>query len=44
MLAVRLPEEIEVRLIALAERTGPSKSFDVREAVHEHLDDLENYY
>lgn len=44
MLAVRLPEEIEVPLTALAERTGRSKSFDVREAVREHLADLEDYY
>ncbi|MFO1048595.1 MAG: type II toxin-antitoxin system RelE/ParE family toxin [Geminicoccaceae bacterium] len=44
MLAVRLPEEIEARLTALAERTGRSKSFYVREAVREHLDDLEDYY
>lgn len=44
MLAVRLPEEIEARSTALAERTGRSKSFYVREAVREHLDDLEYYY
>ncbi len=44
MLAVRLPDEIEARLAALAERTGRSKSFYVREAVREHLDDLEDYY
>jgi RHH-type transcriptional regulator, rel operon repressor / antitoxin RelB len=44
MLAIRLPEEIEARLQALVERTGRSKSFYVREAVLEHLDDLEDYY
>lgn len=44
MLAIRLPEEIEARLRVLAERTGRSKSFYVREAVLEHLDDLEDYY
>ena len=44
MLAVRLPDEIEARLAALAERTGRSKSSYVREAVREHLDDLEDYY
>jgi RHH-type transcriptional regulator, rel operon repressor / antitoxin RelB len=44
MLAIRLPDDIEARLRALAERTGRSKSFYVREAVREHLDDLEDYY
>ena len=44
MLAIRLPDEIEARLAALAERTGRSKSFYVREAVREHLDDLEDCY
>ena len=44
MLAIRLPEEIEARPTLLAERTGRSKSFYVREAVLEHLDDLEDYY
>jgi RHH-type rel operon transcriptional repressor/antitoxin RelB len=44
MLAIRLPEEIEARLQALAEQTGRSKSFYVRQAVLEHLDDLEDYY
>jgi RHH-type rel operon transcriptional repressor/antitoxin RelB len=44
MLTVRLPEKIEARLRALAERTGRSESFYVREAVLEHLDDLEDYY
>ena len=44
MLAVRLPEEIERRLEALAKRTGRSKSFYVREAIVEHLADLEDVY
>lgn len=44
MLAIRLPEEIEKRLTDLAKRTGRSKSFYVREALLEHLDDLEDYY
>lgn len=43
MLAVRLPDELEARLQALAERTGRSRSFYVRQAVLEHLDDLEGY-
>lgn len=44
MLALRLPPEIEARLDALARRTGRSKSFYAREAILEHLDDLEDIY
>ncbi len=44
MLAIRLPDEIEVRLENLAKRTGRSKSFYAREAILEHLDDLEDLY
>jgi RHH-type rel operon transcriptional repressor/antitoxin RelB len=44
MLAVRLPNEIEERLDALAKATGRTKTFYVREAILEHLDDLEDLY
>ncbi len=44
MLALRLPPEIEDRLEALAKRTGRSKSFYARQAILEHLDDLEDIY
>ena len=44
MLAIRLPEEIEARLDLLAKRTGRSKTFYAREAILEHLDDLEDLY
>jgi RHH-type rel operon transcriptional repressor/antitoxin RelB len=44
MLAIRLPEEIEKRLDALAKATGRTKSFYAREAILEHLDDLEDIY
>lgn len=44
MLAVRLPAEIEIRLDTLAKNTHRSKSFYVREAILEHLDDLEDLY
>lgn len=44
MLAIRLPPDIEKRLSELAKRTGRSKSFYAREAILEHLDDLEDYY
>ena len=44
MLAIRLPEEIESRLAALASRTGRSKTFYAREAILTYLEDLEDYY
>lgn len=44
MLAIRLPAAIEKRLEKLARRTGRTKSFYVREAILEHLDDLEDLY
>ena len=42
--SVRLPEEIEARLEELAQKTGRTKTFYIREAVLEHLEDLEDYY
>ncbi|MDA3898320.1 MAG: DUF6290 family protein [Desulfobacteraceae bacterium] len=44
MLAIRLPDEIEKRLESLAEKTGRTKSFYAREAIMEHLEDIEDYY
>lgn len=44
MLAVRLPPELEQRLGDLAKATGRTKAFYVREALAEHLDDLEDLY
>jgi len=44
MLAIRLPEEIEERLNVLAKETGRTKTFYVREAILEHLDDMEDVY
>ncbi len=44
MLAIRLPEDIEARLDRLAKRTGRSKTFYAREAILEHLDDMEDLY
>jgi RHH-type rel operon transcriptional repressor/antitoxin RelB len=44
MLAIRLPAEIEARLEALAKATGRTKTFYAREAILEHLDDLEDLY
>jgi RHH-type rel operon transcriptional repressor/antitoxin RelB len=44
MLAIRLPADIEHRLDELAQRTGRSKTFYAREAILEHLDDMEDLY
>lgn len=44
MLAIRLPADVESRLEALAQATGRTKTFYAREAILEHLDDLEDLY
>ena len=44
MLAIRLPEEIEMRLAALAKATGRTKSYYAREPILTHLEDLEDAY
>jgi RHH-type rel operon transcriptional repressor/antitoxin RelB len=44
MLAIRLTPDIEKRLEALAKKTGRSKTYYAREAIQEHLGDLEDYY
>lgn len=44
MLALRLPEDIEARLEALARKTGRTKSHYAREAIIEYIDDLEDLY
>jgi len=43
-IAVRLPDDVDDRLARLAARTGRTKTFYVREAIEEHLEDLEDYY
>ncbi len=44
MLSVRLPEELEQRLDALAKATGRSKTYYVREALIQKLEDMEDIY
>lgn len=44
LLAIRLPPDIEGRLEALAKATGRTKTFYAREAILEHLSDLEDLY
>jgi RHH-type rel operon transcriptional repressor/antitoxin RelB len=44
MLAIRLPDDIEQRLDALARETGRTKTALAREAILEYMDDLEDFY
>jgi RHH-type transcriptional regulator, rel operon repressor / antitoxin RelB len=44
MLALRLPPDIEERLAELARKTGRTKSYYAREAILEHLGDLEDAF
>ena len=43
-LSIRLPEELEARLEKLANTTGRTKTYFIREAVGEYLADLEDHY
>lgn len=42
--SVRLPEEIERRLDAIAAKTGRTKAFYIREMILSHIDEIEDYY
>jgi RHH-type rel operon transcriptional repressor/antitoxin RelB len=44
MLAIRLPEDIEQRLAALAESTGRTKTFYAKEAIERYLNEMEDVY
>jgi len=44
MLTIRLPQSIEKRLDKLARRTGRTKTFYAREAILNHLEDIEDIY
>ena len=44
MLSIRLDPETEKRLERLATTTGRTKSYYAREALLEHLDDMEDRY
>ena len=42
--SIRLPQAVETRLEKLSVLTGRRKSFYVKEAICEHLNDLEDVY
>lgn len=43
MIAVRLPQELENRLVSLVEKTHRSKSFFVKKALEKFLDEEEDF-
>lgn len=44
MLAIRIPSDIENRLLQLANRTGRTKSYYAREALLRFIEDMEDEY
>ena len=44
MISMRLTPELEARLDALVKRTGRTKTFYIREAITEHIEELEDAY
>ena len=43
-LSIRLDAELDARLEKLAKTTGRTKSFYIKQAIEDHLDDLEDLY
>ena len=43
-MTIRLSQSIEKRLTKLAQRTGRTKSFYIRQAIVHHLEDIEDVY
>ncbi|WP_457746965.1 type II toxin-antitoxin system RelB family antitoxin [Sulfurimonas sp.] len=44
MISIRLPKEMEQRINNLAKSTQRPKSFFIREALSNYLEDMEDYY
>jgi len=42
--SIRIPDDINRRLTDLAESTGRTKAYYIKEALNEYLDDLEDIY
>ena len=42
--SIRLSDELDARLEKLASKTGRSKTFYIKEAIEEHITDLEDFY
>ncbi len=44
LIGIRIPKSVKDRLDVLAEKTGRTRTFYIRQALLEHLDDLEDRY
>ena len=44
LIGIRIPKSVKDRLDALAQKTGRTRTFYIRQALLEHLDDLEDKY
>lgn len=42
--SIRIDPELDARLEKLAKRTGRTKSFYIKQAIEDHLEDLEDLY
>lgn len=42
--SIRLPEDLDARLEKLASKTGRTKAYYIREAIEEHIADIEDHY
>lgn len=42
--SIRLEPETEARLDALAQKTGRTKAYYIRQIIHDGLDDMEDYF
>jgi RHH-type transcriptional regulator, rel operon repressor / antitoxin RelB len=42
--SIRLPEDIERRLEAMAQKSGRTQAIYIREMIVRHLDEMEDYY
>jgi len=43
-LSIKLDRDIEIRLNDLANKTGRTKTYYIREAINKHMEDLEDLY
>ena len=44
LIGIRIPKSVKDRLDVLAQKTGRTRTFYIRQALLEHLDDLEDKY